>query len=185
MDKNKNKRNRKAPNEGPSQATIDACEKLIAQVRDRVAPGEKPLTTTERQRTLKQRRGGRGTARSLAGIAAKSGVGSAVPIEEMLRDVEYAERLQGLAHDVADLGVVLGDLVLQADGRAWKVAVKAYTVLKRLGADDPTIEAQLEPIIGAFATKGRGKNAARGKKSAPKPAAPNVSLQGSARRCLG
>jgi hypothetical protein len=171
------KRNQ-APSAGPSQATVDACEKLIAQVRDRVAPGDKPLTAKERRRTLKLRRGGHGTARSLAAIAAKSGVGSAVPVEQMLRDVEYAERLQGLAHDVTNLGVVLGDLILQADGRAWKVAVKAYSVLKRFAADDPTIEAQLEPIIGAFATKGRGKNAARGKKPADKPAAPNVSPQG-------
>src|SRR4051794_11043505 len=108
------KRTKSAPVVGPSQAVLDACAKLVAQVGERVAPGVKPLSSKERQRTLKLRSGGRATARTLATIAAKRGLGDLVPVDAMLRDIEYAERLEGLTGDVTTLATVLADLILQA-----------------------------------------------------------------------
>ena len=156
------KRNSKTKSEhGPKAAVIDGCVKALERMMATIGEGQKPMTSKERRRTLKLKKGGRDLGRTLAQLASKHGIDGLAPTSEMLDDIAYVERLAPLATQAANLSALLADLLLQADGRAWTVACTTYALLQGLAARDTRVAQDLAPVVASLSTRDvRRRNAA-------------------------
>jgi hypothetical protein len=112
----------------------------------------------------------------------------------MLSSVTQAEQLSPLDKAAANFSVLVHDRALAANSSAWRSSTTAYTVLKRLGKDNPDLARDLEGVVASLkkpvATKASGSSAKSGKSdkataqptaetpaATPEPAAPHVAPQ--------
>jgi hypothetical protein len=135
----------------PSQQDLSGAIETIGKLVKVVGGGQKPLTPLQRSRTTQTRAGASATVRTLGALAVKHGVDTLVDVPTMLANSEAADRIRPLAAPIANLLRLVGDLVLSADGAAWKSATAIYTILQRLAVDDGTMAQDLAPIAASFA----------------------------------
>jgi deoxyribodipyrimidine photolyase len=177
-----------------SQEDIDSCVTDLGRLTTTVSGGAKPLSSAERKQLLRPRKDGASLARQLAQLVTKYGVTSVVDVNGMLSAVTQAEQLSPLDKAAANFSVLVHDQALVANSSAWKSSTTAYTVLKRLGKDNPDLARDLQGVVASLkkpvATKASGSSAKSGKsdkataqptaetpEASPEPAAPHVAPQ--------
>jgi hypothetical protein len=131
-------------------ADVDALSKELA-------PRTVTLSSSERKRVLKARKGWEGLVPKLANLAQRYGVSlPGVSIDDMLSEMRAAQGISPLVGRVAKLDQSVTDSYLQSQGNMWQSATALYTVLCRAEVANPELETEMAPMRAFFATGPRG-----------------------------
>jgi hypothetical protein len=158
----------------PSQKALASAMATVGKLVEVVGSGQKPLTPLQRSRTARARPGASATVRTLGTLAVKHGVDALVDVPTMLANSDAADRIRPIAAPVANLHRLVGDLVLSADGAAWKSATAIYTILQRLAVDDGTMAQDLAPLAASFALGPKAESTGSGETTAQAADAPTT-----------
>jgi hypothetical protein len=150
----------------PSQQALTSAMASVDQLVKVVGSGQKPLTPLQRSRTARARPGSSAMVRTLGALAVKHGLDALVDVPTMLANSDAADRIRPIAAPITSLHRLVGDLVLSADGAAWKSATAIYTILQRLAVDDGTIAQDLAPIAAEFASGPKAASTGSGETTA-------------------
>ncbi len=158
----------------PSQQALADAMTSVDKLVKVVGSGQKPLTPLQRSRTARARTGSSAMVRTLGALAEKHGVDTLVDVPTMLANSNAADRIRPIAAPIANLHRLVGDLVLSADGAAWKSATAIYTILQRLAVDDGTIAQDLAPFAAEFALGPKAESTGSGETTAQAADAPTT-----------
>ena len=151
----------KATKKKPAKAkkpTISAQEiaKLVEQVESITSEAERlgvELSSDERKRMPKFRKGGDAIVRLVAKLAKAQGLEiKALPVANMLKDLDEANTAQPLADATSGLAQLAADIVLARHGMCWKSLTAHYTILGRAAESDNKLAKALKPAKEFFAT---------------------------------
>ncbi len=112
------------------------------------------LTSKDRKRSVKLRKGGEKVVPTLLALSDRIGLSiPSYPTSAMQADLDKLKELSPLHEGVVSVEKHLGDAIFQAQSRVWEAATVHYTVLQRLARKDGDIANALAPVTEFFAHK--------------------------------
>ncbi|HZS41422.1 MAG TPA: hypothetical protein VFF06_31550 [Polyangia bacterium] len=149
----------------PSEKQIEKLLRELQDVNDGLARYVVQMSTGEKQRSVKPRRGGESVGELIANVISKRKLTiPGVSPGEIAAERARAARLRPLQLAAKTLARSLGDAVFAAESKAWATTVNLYSVLTKLSDRDKTLKPELAPATEFFAL---GK-----RKPKPTPPAP-------------
>jgi len=129
-----------------SSATIEESIKLLAQATKAIGPVQR-LSTLERSRGLKAKRGGHQVAPIIAAIANKYGVSiPGVNGDVINTALAQVQSLAPLVNAAADAHATISDAHTSASRSMWSASLALYTMLRRAAKVNPSIATELQPV---------------------------------------
>jgi hypothetical protein len=129
---------------------IAACSALLDQF-DALFPKTDPLTTKDKQRTAKARKGSERYTPQLVALAKQHGVSlAAVPFDAITNASAESQQLVPLQKQMQRLNSRLSVRMFTVQATAWSGSSKLYAVLRRLSKDDGELQTGLEPVEQYF-----------------------------------
>jgi hypothetical protein len=129
-----------------SSATIEESIKLLAQATKAIGPVTR-LSTQDRRRGLKAKRGGHQVAPMIAAIATKYGISTpdmnGTVINTALAQVQS---LAPLVNAAADAHATIVDAHINASRSMWNASTSLYMMLKRAAKSNASIATELKPV---------------------------------------
>lgn len=145
-----------------SAANIDEAAKLVDQAIAAINPGGPAMTTTQRRRTVKIRKGGEKFIPILVEIATTYAITSPVhAVGEMTTQLELVQKLVPLLRRVQVLLKLLEDTDLTANSDMWGTATFVYSVAKHMAKRDGNIALALAPVEEFFSNGPRDTTTAK------------------------
>src|ERR1700722_16216261 len=131
---------------------VKAVTAFLDNVENALGPAPAQLTTAEKRRAAKPRKGAAKILLSLAPVVQQHGLESAaLSTDQMLSRHTDAETLQPLQARVSKLLKRIDDELFSAQGDAWELGLQFYALVKRRAKTDGELEANIEPLRSAFA----------------------------------
>lgn len=169
------KQSSKGSSNQSSAFSVKVVESSTAFVEKAAAPfqGVERLSSLDKQRLLKLKRGARDVVPTLVTLASKYGVNlPGISLDGMTLKIESARNLEPLVTAVGVLYDTIRDSQLADEGDAWKSAIAIYAVLSATAKANKTLAGELEPVKSWFRSVVRRRSTAT--KGAPAPAAPDA-----------
>ncbi len=112
------------------------------------------LTSKDRRRSLKLRKGGEKVVPTLLALSDRIGLNiPSHPTSAIQANLDKVKTLSPVHESVVSAEKHLGDAIFQAQSKIWEGATVHYSVLKRLGKSDGDIANALAPVTEFFAQK--------------------------------
>ncbi len=112
------------------------------------------LTSKDRKRSLKLRKGGEKVVPTLLALSDRIGLNiPSHPTSAIQANLDKVKTLSPVHESVVSAEKHLGDAIFQAQSKIWEGATVHYSVLKRLGKSDGDIANALAPVTEFFAQK--------------------------------
>jgi len=146
---------------GDKQLKPQKAAQLLQQVKDiieELRPYGITLTTDDRKRTLRPRRGAEPHMQRVHDLAVKHGVAiKNIPLAGMAGDLALAKQLQPVEDELRAGLQLVEDTGTQADSEAWEAFLAYYGVLSSMADRSPDLAAELQTVIDFMATGPRKK----------------------------
>jgi hypothetical protein len=114
------------------------------------------LTSDERRRLLRPRRGAGDHIRRVAELASKYGLSVAdAPLDGMKRDLGLGEQLLPFEDQLRVALTIAEDTAAQADSEAWQAFLMYYALLRAMADRNADVAVDLEPVTRFMATRAR------------------------------
>lgn len=150
--------------------TIDTCTKLVLKASEPFASVRR-LTTAERKRTLKFRKGGQLVVSTLLSVSSQYGIEAPnASMGDLSEMVDHADRIEQLLGAVEVLRGTLKDELSVVRSASWTGLTTTYSMLKQASRTQPNITeaiAKVESFFRHRAPKGASKTGAATAKPAP------------------
>jgi hypothetical protein len=112
------------------------------------------LTSKDRKRSLKLRKGGEKVVPTLLALSDRIGLNvPSHPTSAIQANLDKVKALSPVHESVVSAEKHLGDSIFQAQSKIWEGATVHYTVLRRLAKTDGDIANALAPVTEFFAQK--------------------------------
>ncbi len=112
------------------------------------------LTSKDRRRSLKLRKGGEKVVPTLLALSDRIGLSvPSHPTSAIQANLDKVKALSPVHESVVSAEKHLGDAIFQAQSKIWEGATVHYSVLKRLSKSDGDIANALAPVTEFFAQK--------------------------------
>jgi len=146
---------------GDKLLTPQKLTKLLEQAKslvEEMRPYGLTLTTDERRRTLRPRKGAEAHMQRVHDLAVKHGVTlKSIPLDGMANDLALAKQF-GPFEDELRVGLQLAeDTGAQAGSEAWEAFLAYYGVLSSMADRSADIAAELQTVVDFMATGPRKK----------------------------
>jgi hypothetical protein len=129
-----------------SSATIEESIKLLDRATTAIGPVQR-LSTLERSRGLKAKRGGHQVAPVIAAIATKYGISiPGVNGDVINTALAQVQSLAPLVNAAADAHATISDAHTSASRTMWSASTALYTMLKRAAKVNASIATELAPV---------------------------------------
>ncbi len=123
------------------------------------------LTSKDRRRSLKLRKGGEKVVPTLLALSDRIGLSvPAYPTSAIQAHLDKLKALSPVHEGVVSAEKQLADAIFESQSKVWEGAVVHYSVLKRLGQSDGDIANALAPVTEFFAHKAPNVVMAEGEK---------------------
>lgn len=140
---------------------------LLKQLKDiveQLRPYGITLTTDERKRTLRPRKGAEAHMQRVHDLAVKHGVSlKNIPLVGMASDLALAKQVQPIEDELRAGLQLAEDTGAQAGSEAWEAFLAYYGVLSSMADRSPDLAAELRTVVDFMATGPRKKAAAPAK----------------------
>jgi hypothetical protein len=128
----------------------EAAKSLLGHITEIVGQAPK-LSTKDRQRSQKLRKGGETIISTVAALSEKFGLTVAShPTAAMLEDSKKAQSLIPIHRDLDTATKQVADQIFAANSKSWAAATVHYSMLKRLAKTNGDLEAALAPVEQFF-----------------------------------
>jgi hypothetical protein len=136
-------------------------EQLLKQLKD-IAEELRPygitLTTDDRKRMLRPRKGAEAHMQRVHDLAEKHGVSlKAIPLDGMANDLALAKQFQPFEDELRTALTLAEDTGSQAESEAWEAFLAYYGVLSSMAERSPELAAELQTVVEFMATGPRKK----------------------------
>ncbi len=129
-----------------SSTPIEESIQLLARAAKAIGPVQR-LSTLERSRGLKARRGGHQVAPAIAAIATKYGITlPGVNGDVINTALARVQSLAPLVNAAADAHATISDAHTSASRTMWSASTALYTMLKRAAKVNASIATELAPV---------------------------------------
>jgi hypothetical protein len=136
----------------PSEKQMDKLLKELNVVNDGIDRFVTLLSTPEKRRSLKPRRGGEAVGEKLVTLVNERKLQiTGLSPGEIVAQRARAARLRPLQLAAERLARSLGDAVFAAESKAWSTTTDLYSVLKKMSHRDESLKTQLAPVTQFFA----------------------------------
>jgi hypothetical protein len=109
------------------------------------------LSTAGRRSAPKLRRGAQQVIPTIATLATKHQLAPpSMSVSDMTSRIDHAERLREVLGAVTVFQKLLKDTILVSEGTAWQTATATYATLRRAAKSQPTLAAELAPVLAWF-----------------------------------
>jgi hypothetical protein len=145
----------------PTDADVDHWLSEIDGLVTELGTYTQALTSNDRRRMLKVRRGGERHIEQVAKTAARYGL--AFPggsLEELQAHMEVANKLMPVLARLQAATEVVSDTILRSRNTTWKATTSAYTMLSRMAKNVPSIATEIAGATELFARKAKSTRAA-------------------------
>jgi hypothetical protein len=139
-----------------SPLDTSAIQKLVEQAQ---APfeGVVRLTTLEKKRTAKLKRGAHQVLPLIAKLASKYSVQApGTSVDDITSNIAYAQSLEPLLGAVGVLHGTLTDAHMSAQASAWKTGTVTYAMMKKASKANVNLASELAPVTEWFRAKAKG-----------------------------
>ena len=145
----------------PTEKQVEALIAGVTAIQKQLEGFTISLTNAQRRATTKMRPGGEKIVAAVAKLAVERGlVLPEVNIDDMAASLELADRLRPLGDTTRALLRRLDDTITNAQSDCWWSATALYTMLSRVAAASPDLQAALQPATAFFARGKRRKGPA-------------------------
>jgi len=148
---------------GDKQPTPKELAQLLKQLKELVEqlrPYGITLTTDERKRTLRPRKGAEAHMQRVHDLAVKHGVTlKHIPLDGMANDLALAKQLQPVEDELRVGLQLVEDTGTQAASEAWEAFLAYYGVLSSMAGRSADLAAELQSVVDFMATGPRKKPA--------------------------
>ena len=136
-----------------SSDVLGDAKALAEKISALVGPAP-ALTKADVQRSAKLRKGGRTIVKTVTALSDKLGlVIPSYPTATLVEKVDQAESLVALHQELVTATKHVADAMFRAQSESWAGATAHYTMLRRLGRADGSINTTLQPAIQFFASR--------------------------------
>lgn len=146
---------------GDKQLKPQKAAQLLKQLKDIVEelkPFGITLTTDDRKRTLRPRRGAEQHMARVHDLAVKHGVTiKKIPLDGMADDLALAKQFQPIEDELRAALQLAEDTGTQAESEAWEAFLAYYGVLSSMAERMPDLAAELQTVVDFMATGPRKK----------------------------
>jgi hypothetical protein len=146
---------------GDKLLTPQKAAQLLKQVKDLVEqlkPYGITLTTDERRRTLRPRKGAEPHMQRVHDLATKHAVSlKNIPLDGMASDLALAKQFQPFEDELRTGLQLVEDTGTQAGSEAWEAFLAYYGVLSSMADRSPDLAAELQTVVDFMATGPRKK----------------------------
>lgn len=147
---------------GDKQLTPQKAVQLLKQLTDiieQLRPYGITLTTDERKRTLRPRRGAEPYMQRVHDLAVKHGVSlKSIPLEGMANDLTLVKQFQPFEDDLRTGLQLAEDSGMQAGSEAWEAFLAYYGVLSSMAERSAELAAELKTVAEFMAIGSRKKS---------------------------
>ncbi|MEO7327122.1 MAG: hypothetical protein ABI193_01000 [Minicystis sp.] len=137
------------------------ASQLLQKIKDLVEelrPYGITLTTDERKRTLRPRKGSEPHMQRVHDLAVKHGVSlKNIPLDGMANDLALSKQFQPFEDELRTGFQLAEDTGMQAGSEAWEAFLAHYGVLSSMAERMPDLAAELATVIDFMATGPRKK----------------------------
>jgi cytochrome c len=148
---------------GDKQFSPQKVTQLVKQLKDiveQLRPYGITLTTDERKRTLRPRKGAEVHMQRVHQLASKHGVTlKNIPLQGMADDLALAKQFVSFEDELRAGLQLAEDSGTQADSEAWEAFLAYYGVLSSMAERSPELAVELESVVSFMATGPRKKPA--------------------------
>jgi hypothetical protein len=160
----------------PAATPVDTCLSHVEQAVAAIDAGSAPLSTKEKKRMLKLRKGGEKFIPQIAALCNANGLElPSHPLDAMVAAVATAQSYAAVHERTTVLLKMIEDNVLRAHSEAWQTATLMYSMLCPIAKRDANVAETLAPIKAFLATGKRSSKKAASSQTptvqAPIPAA--------------
>jgi hypothetical protein len=143
------------PKETTSKSAIGSNEvKSFLDSITTIAGPAPALTTKDRQRTVRLRKGGEKVVPTILALSERIGLSiPSHPTATIQANLDKVKTLSPVHESLVSAEKHVGDTIFQAQSDAWDGATVHYTMLKRLSKTDGDIAKSLAPVTAFFAHK--------------------------------
>jgi hypothetical protein len=140
----------------PQKAT--ALLKQVKDLTEQLRAYGITLTTDDRKRTLRPRKGAEAHMQRVHDLAVKHGVSlKDIPLDGMANDLALAKQFQPIEDELRTVLQIAEDTGTQADSEAWEAFLAYYGVLSSMADRSADLAAELKSVIDFMATGPRKK----------------------------
>ena len=133
---------------------------LAKSVAEELRPYGVTLTTDERKRTLRPRKGAEVHMQRVHDLAVKHGVTlKNIPLDGMANDLALAKQFSPIEDELRVALQLAEDTATQAGSEAWEAFLAYYGVLSSMADRSPDLAAELSTVVDFMATGPRAKKA--------------------------
>lgn len=141
---------------GDKLLTTQARAELLASAKAILATLQAhglTVTTEERKRLLRPRKGAEPHMQRVLDLATKHGISiKSIPLQGMSNDMELAKQLQPIEDELRTALQVAEDTSMQANSEAWEAFLAYYGVLSSMAERSPDLAAELQTVVDFMAT---------------------------------
>lgn len=129
------------------EGTLESYAEQLDHLATLLGQGFTPLSSKERVRLRKARKGGAKIVPTIATLCKEYGVGSpSAPLDEMTAQLAQADSYEELARKAHALAQLVDDLISVATSKGWSMATANYRALSAYAVGNPTLATALSPI---------------------------------------
>ncbi len=129
-----------------SSTKIEESIKLLGQATQAIGPVTR-LSTQDRRRGLKAKRGGHQVAPIIAAIATKYGISTPDMSGDVINTtLAQVQALAPLVNAAADAHATILDAHMNASRSMWNASTSLYTMLRRAAKSNASIATELKPV---------------------------------------
>jgi hypothetical protein len=133
--------------------------KQLKEIVEELKPYGITLTSDDRKRTLRPRRGAEPHMQRVHDLAVKHGVTiKKIPLGGMADDLALAKQFQPIEDELRTALQLTEDTGTQAESEAWEAFLAYYGVLSSMAERMPDLEAELQTVTDFMATGPRKKS---------------------------
>jgi hypothetical protein len=138
---------------------------FLDKAEPRLGPEAPSITSSDKRRTAKPRKGAEKLLTQLAPIVAQQGLdSSSLSSETMTSRLQDAQTLQPLQARLGKISKRVDDELFSAQGDAWAMGLQFYSLLRTRAKTDGTVAQSIEPLKAVFAYRHGSVKAAKASK---------------------
>jgi hypothetical protein len=129
------------------EGTLESYAEQLDHLATLLGEGFTPLSSKERIRLRKPRKGGSKIVPTIATLCTEYGIGSpSAPLDEMTAYLAQADSYEEVARKAHALAQLVDDLISVATSKGWSMATANYRALSAYAVGNPTLATALSPI---------------------------------------
>ncbi len=160
------------------EGTLESYAQQLDHLATLLGQGFTPLSSKERVRLRKARKGGSKIVPTIAKLCTEYGIGSpSAPLDEMTAQLAQADSYEEVARKAHALAQLVDDLISVATSKGWSMATANYRALKAYAVGNPTLATALSPIKEVMKTGKRKSTTSTQQSGVSEAAATNAETE--------